>query len=41
MPAFKDVLNDDDLAAVLNHERTSWGNEAPTVRGADVARLRK
>jgi mono/diheme cytochrome c family protein len=41
MPAFKDVLNDDDLAAILNHERTSWGNAAPTVRGADVARLRQ
>jgi mono/diheme cytochrome c family protein len=41
MPAFKEILNDDDLAAVLNHERTSWGNAAPLVRGADVARLRK
>ena len=41
MPAFKGILNDDDLAAILNHERTSWGNAAPIVRGADVARLRK
>ena len=41
MPAFKSTLNDDDLAAILNHERTSWGNAAPIVRGADVARLRK
>ena len=41
MPAFKEILNDDDLAAILNHERTSWGNAAPIVRVADVARLRK
>jgi mono/diheme cytochrome c family protein len=41
MPAFKAILNDDDLAAVVNYERTSWGNAAPTVQGADVARLRK
>ena len=41
MPAFKGILNDDDLAAILNHERTSWGNAGPIVRGSDVARLRK
>ena len=41
MPAFKGVLNDDDLASILNHERTSWGNAAPIVRSADVAQLRK
>jgi nitrite reductase (NO-forming) len=41
MPAFKGILNDDDLAAILNHERTSWGNAAPIVQGADVTRLRK
>jgi mono/diheme cytochrome c family protein len=40
MPAFKGVLNDADLAAIVNHERTSWGNTAPIVRAADVARLR-
>jgi mono/diheme cytochrome c family protein len=41
MPAFKGILNDDDLAAILNHERTSWGNAAPIVQGADVTRMRK
>ena len=41
MPAFKAILTDDDLAAILNHERTSWGNAAPIVRAVDVARLRK
>jgi mono/diheme cytochrome c family protein len=41
MPAFKGILNDDDLAAILNHERTNWGNAAPIVQSADVTRLRK
>ena len=41
MPAFKGILNDDDVAAIVNHERTSWGNAAPTVQATDVARLRQ
>lgn len=40
MPAFKSILNDADIAAVVNHERTSWGNAAPLVTAADVAALR-
>jgi mono/diheme cytochrome c family protein len=40
MPAFKDLLNDVDLAAIINHERTSWGNAAPPVSASDVAKLR-
>jgi mono/diheme cytochrome c family protein len=40
MPAFKDALNDADVAAVVNHERTHWGNAAPLASAADVARLR-
>jgi mono/diheme cytochrome c family protein len=40
MPAFKDLLNDADLAAIVNHERTSWGNSAPTVSASEVAKLR-
>ena len=40
MPAFKDLLNDDDVAAIVNHERTSWGNAAPTVSASEVAKLR-
>lgn len=41
MPAFKGILTDADIAAVVNHERTSWGNAAPLVSAADVAALRK
>ena len=36
MPAFADQLTDEELAAVLNHERTSWGHQAPPVKPADV-----
>jgi mono/diheme cytochrome c family protein len=41
MPSFKAILSDADIAAVINHERTSWGNAAPIVTAADVAALRK
>ena len=41
MPAFATILNDADIAAVVNHERTSWGNSAPLVTAADVAALRR
>jgi mono/diheme cytochrome c family protein len=40
MPAFRGILNDDDVAAIVNHERTSWGNAAPTVSASQVAKLR-
>jgi cytochrome c oxidase subunit II len=36
MPAFKDQLNDVDMAAVLTHERNSWGNEASIIQPSDV-----
>lgn len=40
MPAFGSQLRDKDIAAVVNHERTSWGNQAPTVTWEDVAAQR-
>ena len=40
MPAFRGILNDVDVAAIVNHERTSWGNAAPTVSAFQVAKLR-
>lgn len=40
MPAFASQLSDDEIAAVINHERTSWGNHAPTVTAKDVADVR-
>jgi len=41
MPPFGPQLNDAEVAAVVNHERSSWGNEAPLVRAADVAAARR
>jgi cytochrome c oxidase cbb3-type subunit 2 len=40
MPAWGDQLSDKEVAGVVNHERTSWGNNAPTVTSLEVARIR-
>jgi cytochrome c oxidase cbb3-type subunit 2 len=40
MPGWAQQLSDDDIAAVINHERTSWGNSALTVTPAYVGALR-
>ena len=40
MPPFVLVLDDSDIAAVLTHVRSSWGNRAPAVTPLDVTRLR-
>lgn len=40
MPPWADLLSDAQIAAVINHERSSWGNHAPNVTAKDVARLR-
>lgn len=37
MPAFGSQLTDAQIAAVVDHERTSWGNQAPTITPAQVA----
>lgn len=40
MPAFKSELTDHQLAAILTHIRTSWGNKAGPVRPTEVAAFR-
>jgi mono/diheme cytochrome c family protein len=40
MPPYVMLLNDADLAAVLTHIRTSWGNQASPVTEFDVTRQR-
>ena len=40
MPPFVLVLNDSDIAAVLTHVRSSWGNQASQVSPLDVNRIR-
>jgi mono/diheme cytochrome c family protein len=39
MPAFPQ-LSDNDVAAIIDHERTTWGNNAPVVNPDDVKRAR-
>jgi mono/diheme cytochrome c family protein len=40
MPPYLLLLNDADVAAVLTHIRSAWGNQAPGVTELDVNRLR-
>jgi mono/diheme cytochrome c family protein len=39
MPGFSQ-LSDHDIAAIIDHERTSWGNQAPVITPADVKHAR-
>jgi mono/diheme cytochrome c family protein len=40
MPPFATVLSDRDVAAVLSHIRSSWGNNAGAVSELAVAQQR-
>lgn len=40
MPPFASQLTDAEIAAVVDHERTSWGNHGPTVTPEEVKRDR-
>lgn len=40
MPAFKDQLSDTEIAAVLSHLRSKWGNSAPPVAADVVTKAR-
>jgi mono/diheme cytochrome c family protein len=40
MPPFKDQLSDREIALVLTHVRSSFGNQAPPIAEADVAAVR-
>jgi mono/diheme cytochrome c family protein len=40
MSEYADVLNDEEIAAVSNYVRGSWGNEAGPVKPADVRAAR-
>jgi cytochrome c oxidase cbb3-type subunit 2 len=41
MPAFHDLLSDAEIAAVISHERRSWGNNAPTTTAEAVSKERQ
>jgi mono/diheme cytochrome c family protein len=40
MPAFASQLTDQQIAAVIDHERTSWGNHGPTITPEQVTKKR-
>ena len=40
MPAFKSTFNDAEMAALINHIRSSWGNQAGDVDDAFIAEQR-
>lgn len=40
MPAFANALTDQEIAAILSHERTAWGNSASVVRAEQVSQAR-
>lgn len=40
MQPFADQLSDAEIAAIMNHERTSWGNNSKTVTAEDVKAVR-
>ncbi len=41
MPPFAGTLDDDEVAAVLTHIRTSWGNDAEPIDAETVAEVRE
>ncbi len=41
MPAWKDILTDQEIAAVLTYVRSAWGNQAGPVKPEQVAARRK
>lgn len=41
MPGFADLLTDEEIAAIANHERSSWGNKAPSISAEQVIEIRK
>lgn len=41
MVGFADQLTDEEIAAIANHERTSWGNQAPPITVSDVKKIRE
>jgi mono/diheme cytochrome c family protein len=40
MPAFKDDINDADLAAILTYARSTWGNKGSAIKPNEVAAAR-
>jgi mono/diheme cytochrome c family protein len=41
MPGYAKQMSDQEIADVTNYIRNSWGNAAPLVSTAEVAKARK
>lgn len=41
MPAFAEQLTDEEIAAIANFERSSWGNDASAISADDVKAVRE
>ncbi|WP_339811393.1 cbb3-type cytochrome c oxidase subunit II [uncultured Imperialibacter sp.] len=41
MPAFASQLTNEQIAAIANHERNSWGNSAAKISAEDVKKIRE
>lgn len=41
MPGFAEQLTDEEIAAIMNHERTSWGNKSEPVTAESVKKIRE
>lgn len=41
MPGFATQLSDEEISAIANHERSSWGNKARTVSAEDIKKIRE
>lgn len=41
MPGFSEILSDEEIAAVVNHTRTRWGQHDSRVTPADVQKERQ
>jgi cytochrome c oxidase cbb3-type subunit 2 len=41
MPGFGGLLTDEEIAAIINHEKSSWGNNSPQVSVEQVKDIRK
>ena len=41
MPPFSGMLNNTQIADIINHERSSWGNNSKHITAHDVKERRK
>ena len=41
MPPFAATLSDSEVADIVNHERTAWGNQGKTITAEQVKAARK